>query len=203
MQMITRDNMVPIATVVTPHRHTSPLFNRLMYGRDTKPHPAFKDRPNPNICEEWARSTRVPHNMLGRANYIWRTKHPKEFYGGSYKAMNPRTHFDQSFRLVISTSIASHLLKAHKRVCTLQPTRINPDEDTATTVTASTTSSISTNTDSKYFSQTTPNAVAKPQNLSQDTLGEHFSPPRGQISHVRHHNRVTHSMDVPMTAGNN
>ena len=175
--MMTRDNMVLIPTAITPHGHTSPLFNRFMYGDDTKPHPTFKDRPNANICDERARNSKVPHDILGRANYIWRTKHPKEFYGGSYKAMNPRTHFDQSFRLVISTSIASHLLKAHKRVCTLQPTRINPDDDTATTVTASTTSLFSTNTDSEHPSQTTPNAVAKPQNLSQDTLGEHFSPP--------------------------
>ena len=68
-----------------------------------------------------------PHNMLGRANFIWRITCAHGFFGGSYKATNPRTHFDQSFGLAMLTSIASHLLRAHNRVHTLRSSRSNPD----------------------------------------------------------------------------
>ena len=37
---------------------------------DTEPHGIFGGRPNTNICEESAQSTKVPHNILGRANFI-------------------------------------------------------------------------------------------------------------------------------------
>ena len=96
-----------------------------MYSRE--PHRIFRDRPNATICEESARSTKVPHNMLGRANFIWRITCAHGFFGGSYKATNPRTHFDQSFGLAMLTSIASHLLRAHNRVHTLRSSRSNPD----------------------------------------------------------------------------
>jgi hypothetical protein len=147
MRLMERDNLALIPVAITPHGHTSPLFNRLLYGHDTEPHTTFKDKPYANMCEESARSTKVPHNMLGRANFIWRTAHPQEFYGGSYKARDPRTHFDQSLGLIMSTSIASHLLRAHKRVRTLQPTRINPDDDTVSTTSVTTASSSPTFTE--------------------------------------------------------
>ena len=82
-----------------------------MYRQDTEPRRTFKNRPNANTCEDSARSSRVSHDMLGRANHVWRASHPHEFYEGSYKSMDPYTHFDQSLGLVISIAIASHLLR--------------------------------------------------------------------------------------------
>ena len=72
MGLIERDKaiLVPAAITITPHGHTSPLFSRLLYGHDTKLRWISRDRPNTNICEESARSTKVPHNMLGMTNFI-------------------------------------------------------------------------------------------------------------------------------------
>ena len=98
--------LVPAAT--TPHGRTSPLFNRLLYGHNTEPHPIFRDRPNANICEESARSTKVPHNMVGRTSF---------------------TRFHHSCALIMSTSIASHLFRAHNQVHTLGSSRTNTGAD--------------------------------------------------------------------------
>ena len=67
--------------------------------------------------------------MLGRANHIWRASYPHEFYGGSYKTMDPHTHFDQSLGLIMSTAIASHLLRVHKQIRTIRTTCTNFDDD--------------------------------------------------------------------------
>ena len=86
MGLIERSNVVLVPATVTPHGHTSPLFNRLLYGHHTGSHQVFRNRPNTNICEESVQSTKVPPAMLGRANFvIWQTTHPKEFFGGSTK----------------------------------------------------------------------------------------------------------------------
>ena len=203
MHLMERDNLALIPVAVTPHGHTSPLFNRLLYGNDTELHKTFRDRPNANICEESARSTKVPHNMLGRANFIWRTTHTQEFFRGSHKAMDPRTHFNQSFGLIMSTSIASHLLRAHKRVRTLQPIRTNPDNDTVSTTSVTTASSSPTITEQEPRSPVTHNATKGPHNLSQDTLGEHVASPSSPPSHAQHHKRDTQPIDFLMTAGDN
>ena len=198
MHLMERDNLALIPVAVTPHGHTSPLFNRLLYGHDTEPHTTFKNKPCANTCEESARSTKVPHNMLGRANYIWRTTHPQEFYGGSYKAMDPRTHFDQTLGLIMSTSITSHLLRAHKRVRTLQPTRMTPDDDTVSTT------SVTTATTSPTHTEQEPRSTTEGQhNPSQDTLGEHFPSPSNPPSYAQHHKRDTQPMDFLVTTGEN
>ena len=139
MGLIERDNMALTPASFSPHSHTGLLLNRLMHGHDTKLHRTFKNRPNTNTCEDSARSSRVPHDTLGRANYVWRTSHPHEFYGGSYKSMDLRTHFDQSLGLVMSTAISSHLLRAHKRIRTARTVRTSLDDDTALTASASAT----------------------------------------------------------------
>ena len=54
MSLIEGDNMVLVPAAFTPHGHTIPLFNRLMYGHDTKPHWTLRNRPNVNICEDSA-----------------------------------------------------------------------------------------------------------------------------------------------------
>ena len=91
MGRIERDNVVLIPTAATLHGHNSPLFNRLLYRHDTETHRVFKDRPNANICEDLERSTRTPHAILEWVNSIWRALHPREFYGESYKTMDPHT----------------------------------------------------------------------------------------------------------------
>ena len=62
--LIERDNVVLIPAAFSPHGHTGPLFNRLIYGHGTEPHRIFTNRPNANICEGSARSSRVPHDIL-------------------------------------------------------------------------------------------------------------------------------------------
>ena len=64
--LIERCNMKLVPTAITPHGHTSLLFITLLYEHDTEPHRLFRDRPNANICEASARSTRVSHNILGK-----------------------------------------------------------------------------------------------------------------------------------------
>ena len=64
MGIIERDNMVLVPATFTPHGHTGPLFNRLIHGHNTEPLRIFRNRPNANICEDSARSFRVPHDML-------------------------------------------------------------------------------------------------------------------------------------------
>ena len=64
--LIERGSMVLVPAAITPHGHTSLLFITLLYEHDTEPHRLFRDRPNANICEASARSTRVSHNILGK-----------------------------------------------------------------------------------------------------------------------------------------
>ena len=126
MGLVERENMMLIPAAFSSHCHTGPLLNRLMYGHDTEPHRTFKNRPNANTCKDYARSSRDPHDILGRANHVWRASHSHKFYGGSYKAMDPRTHFDQSLGLIMSTAISSHLLRVHKRKCTTRTVSHQP-----------------------------------------------------------------------------
>ena len=114
-------------------------FNRLMYGHDTEPHQTFENRPNANICEDSTQSSRVPHDILGRSNHIWRTSHPHDFYGGFHKSMDPRTYFGQSLRLVMSTATASHLLRVHKQIRSTRTAHTSPDDGTASTASTSAT----------------------------------------------------------------
>ena len=63
----------------------------------------------------------VARGVLKRANDIWHEQHPYEFYGGSYKAMDPWTYFDQKLGLIISSALSSHLLLAHSKNKSKQP----------------------------------------------------------------------------------
>ena len=120
MSLIGRNNMILIPASITPHGHTGPLLNRFLYDHNTTPHNMYKNRPNDQRCEESARSTKAPHDILGRANQIWRNTNPQHSFSGSYKAMDPRTHLDQCFGLVMSALRTSHLLRAHTKVNTLK-----------------------------------------------------------------------------------
>ena len=79
------------------------------------------DHPNGKQAEELARSISVPHGILERAKKLWKEENPDKAYGGSYHAMDPRTHFQQKLGLVISTSISSHLLCAYSKIYSVPP----------------------------------------------------------------------------------
>lgn len=104
--------LLPIA--ISPHGHIGNLTERFLYGTDPDPLPTFAPtRRYAKEAAELAISPTVPRGLLLRANTIWREKHPEIPYSGSYKAMDPRVHFDQKLGLLISTAISSHLLRAH------------------------------------------------------------------------------------------
>ena len=44
---------------------------------------------------------------------IWRHEHPDEFFGYSYKAMDPKTYAVQQLGLISSTAIANHILRSY------------------------------------------------------------------------------------------
>ena len=51
--------------------------------------------------------------ILVRANDIWRTQHPDEFYGYSYRAMDPRTYAQQQLGLILTTAFSNQISRAH------------------------------------------------------------------------------------------
>ena len=55
----------------------------------------------------------MPRGVLERANNIWRHEHPDEFFGYSYKAMDPKTYAVQQLGLISSTAIANHILRSY------------------------------------------------------------------------------------------
>ena len=78
------------------------------------PLPPFStDQINAKAAAELARSKKVPRGILNRANDIWRHEHPDEFYGNSYKAMDPKTYAVQQLGLITSTAIANHILRSY------------------------------------------------------------------------------------------
>jgi hypothetical protein len=111
-----RQNMALLPFAVSPHGRLGSLAEQFLYGSDPLPVPDFAaDRPNALAAARICRSRVVPHGILERANSIWRHEHPDSSFSGSYKAMDPKTHFDQQLGLVISTAISSHLLRAHAK----------------------------------------------------------------------------------------
>ena len=119
-----RQNMALLPFAISPHGHLGSLAEQFLYGYDPLPSPEFAaDRPNALEAARICRSRVVPHGILDRANKIWRQEHPDSFYGGSYKATDPKTHFDQQLGLVISTAISSHLLRAHAKNQSKHPMR--------------------------------------------------------------------------------
>ena len=154
MELIEK-NMALIPAMMIPHGQTGPLLNRLLYVHDMPPHNTFKDRPHVQTCKQTARSARVPHNILGRANQLWRRDHPREFYGGLHKVMDPKSCFDQELGLVMSTAIASHLLRAHGKNIALKPTLqtdiSRTDYDTDSTAFVTTISSLGVGQEQNSF----------------------------------------------------
>ena len=113
---IIRNNMALLPIAISAHGQFGSLFKRFLYGEDPLPSPNFADgRINAEAVEKIARSAKVSRGVLKRANDIWRCTNPDSSYSGSYKAMDPLTHYNQQMGLIISTSISSHLLRAHEK----------------------------------------------------------------------------------------
>ena len=106
--------LIPIA--ISPHGHTSSLWNRHMYGTSAMPCPDFDPtRINAPAAYKLACSPKVPSGVLDRADTLWRADHPDTSYSGSYRAMTPRIWFDQELGLITSSAIASHILRTYNK----------------------------------------------------------------------------------------
>ena len=193
------------------------LINRLLYEYDARPCSVFKDSPHGRTRNETARSAKVPHNMLRRQNQLQRKNILDNFMAVHTKQYRyPRSRFKQEFGLIISTAIASH----HNRVNTLKPTshtdnlRINYNP--VSTVSVTTNSSLlvihktitdwqmnNSHTQPLSRETTMTNLCFEVGNLSQDTLGEHFSSTEIQTFSARQQLDASQTTDVNMATGSN
>ena len=113
----TNSALIPIT--VTEFGQLGSLARRFFYGTAAMKLPTFGvNEPNAKLAAELARSKEVPRGVLPRANAIWRKECPDEFYGYSYKAMDPMTWFEQQLGLVMSKAISNQIIRAHKQVKT-------------------------------------------------------------------------------------
>ncbi len=109
--------LIPIA--VTEFGSFGPLFNRFMFGKAAPLAPDYgEDWQNATAAARRARSNKVPKGIIPRANKIWRSEHIDEFYGYSYKAMDPGTYTTQRLGLITSTATSNHLLRAYQSATT-------------------------------------------------------------------------------------
>lgn len=109
-------NMALVPIAVSPHGRLGSLFQRFLYGSDPMELPDFRSsRPRASDAAHLATSYKMPRGLLPRANAIWKAEHPECFYGGSYKAMDPWSYFDQQLGFVMSTALSSHILRAHNK----------------------------------------------------------------------------------------
>jgi len=113
---IIQQNMGFIPIAISPHGHTSSLWNRHMYGTNAMPCPEFDSkRIHAPAAYRLACSPKVPWGVLARADILWRAEQPDTSYSGSFRAMTPSAWFDQEFGLITSSAIASHILRAHNK----------------------------------------------------------------------------------------
>ena len=118
--MASNSALVPIT--VTEFGQFGSLFERFLFGKEAMKIPNFKEsQNNAKAAAELARSTKVPHSVLPRANELWRKEHPEEVYGHSYKAMDPTTYATQQLGLITSTALSNQILRAHKKVKSRPP----------------------------------------------------------------------------------
>ena len=127
--------LLPVA--ISPHGRVGSLFNRFLYGTDPLPPPKLgkhygKERVHGAAAERLSRSHKVPRNVLGVADQIWRRQNPETMYGRHYTAVDPSAHFEQQFGLVISKAIASHILYAYGRT-RKRPVRCSCPDDVCDT----------------------------------------------------------------------
>ena len=105
------------------------------FGNGTEKHyypPPKLSKPNAIRAAKLATSLKVPYNILQRANDLWRFKRPGEFFGGSYKAMNPKTYVNQQFGRLVCVANGSHINRAMEILGDPVPvddTTISPEEN--------------------------------------------------------------------------
>ena len=119
MGEILRENSVLCPITVNEFGQFGSLFMRHLYGTQAMPLPVFKpDEKNAKAMATLCRSDKLPRGILPKANRIWKQEHPEEFYGFSYKAMDPMTWAEQQLGLVTSTAISNQILRAYGKVKT-------------------------------------------------------------------------------------
>jgi hypothetical protein len=77
---------------VSPYGLFGSASNRFWYctGKQNYPPPKLS-KPNAIRAANLATSLKGPYNILERANDVWGFTRPGEFFGGLYKAMDPKT----------------------------------------------------------------------------------------------------------------
>ena len=102
------NSFVPIA--IGPHGEIGSLFRRFLQGDNALELPSFnQDRPNAKIAAERAISSRMPYNILDKANKNWMTSNNNTFFAGSYLSSTPELWANQQIGLTIQTSLATHI----------------------------------------------------------------------------------------------
>src|SRR6056300_927183 len=88
-----------------------------LYGTAPLPLPSYgEDRPYGTKMAERSISEVVPSGVLKRASDIWRNTRPGEFFGGSYRAMDPTSWANQQFGLITCVAHGNHMLRAIQKI---------------------------------------------------------------------------------------
>ena len=202
---IEQGNMILVPVVTTPHGHTSPLFNWLSHGHNTELHQIFRDRPDANICEESVRSTKVPHNMLDRANFIWQTTFIAPWNLWRLMQSNGPTHPFRPVLWIDHVDLDSPALTQNQNTQPSPHTRIHPhhpDDDTVSMASVTTASSLSIIMEDKHHSPLPPTPTMGCSTCLKTLLANILV--LLEVCHPTldtYHNRETQPIDSLVTAG--
>ena len=117
--------------------------------------------------------------------------------------MDPRAHFGQSLGLLMSTAIARHLLRVHKRIHTTHTVRTSLNDDMASPSRRPQQPFMPILTEERPPPLPQVNTDDGTPDLSQETLSEHFRGTDGPTSHAQNHDSEMQPMDTLVIAGNN
>lgn len=56
---------------------------------------------------------KIPRGIFVCAHDIWRHEYPDEFYGYSYKSMDPRSYAIHQLGLIDTTAVSGQILHSH------------------------------------------------------------------------------------------
>ena len=122
-------NMALLPVAVSPYGRLGSVIERFLYGTKMLPQQPFTNRPHATAAAALASSRSVPRGVLTRANDLWRLSNPGRHYGGSYKAPDPLSLFDQELGLAISVATSSHILRAHNKNRCCRPMSCADNDD--------------------------------------------------------------------------
>ena len=117
--------LIPIA--VSEFGKFGPLFERFLFNIPTKQLTIDDESKHAQAADRLARSKDVPRGSLIKANDMWRHSNPDDYYGFSYKAMDPKTYAEQQLGQIFQLAASNHILRAYKKV---KPKPINVPENT-------------------------------------------------------------------------